>query len=464
VVSLAPSGSSGAGSAPDSKQGASLQRRGAGGAESTRERYPLGMDQRSTEPPASGAPALPSPEIALPRIQAAAATIAPHVVRTPTVPAPGLSEALGIDVVLKLETLQRTGAFKVRGALNKLFALSEAERARGVIASSAGNHAQGVALASKLLGCPATIVMPEATPTIKVDRTQGHGEHVEIVLHGAHYEEAYDRALELAQERGSTMVHPFDDLDVIYGQGTIGLELVEQTEPLDAFLVPIGGGGLIAGIALALKALWPSTRVIGVQAEGAAPMVASYRAGEARSVTHPRTIADGIQVGRVGQTTWPLVRDLVDECVTVDEESIVKAMVFGMEQLKLVTEGAGATGLAALLSGAVDPGNRCGVLLCGGNVDLKLVARVIESGLTNSGRYHRMVLRAPDVPGTLQRITAVLTRHKVNIVDIDHHRMGWKVPIGYVDVEVVLEVRDASQGRKIDAELEAEGFRVSTRS
>lgn len=415
----------------------------------------------SQAPDPGQAPAdLPTPAQALERIRAAADVIGPHVVRTPTIPAHALSESVGAEVVLKLETLQRTGAFKLRGALHKIFTLGEEERGRGVIAASAGNHAQGVALSSKLVGCPATIVMPARTPAIKVDRTQGHGEHVEIVLHGAHYEEAYDRAVELARERGSTMVHPFDDLDVIYGQGTIALELVEQTAPLDTFLVPIGGGGLIAGIALALKALWPETRVIGIQAEGASPMVESYRAGEVREVAHPTTIADGIKVGRVGHTTWPLVRDYVDECVTVDEEQIASAMVHGLEQLKLVTEGAGATALAALLAGKVDPGERCGVLLCGGNVDLNLIARVVESGLANSGRYHRVHLRARDVPGTLQRITEVLTRNEVNILSIDHRRQGWTVPVGFVDVDIVLEVRNALQASRLDADLRAEGFDV----
>jgi threonine dehydratase len=420
---------------------------------------PEPSSQPQPHSPASSS-ALPTPAIALPKLRAAAAVIAPHVVRTPTVAAPSLSELSGRQVSLKLEILQRTGAFKVRGALNKLAALTPLERSRGVIAASAGNHAQGVALAARLHGCPATIVMPARTPAIKVARTRSHGAHVEVVLHGAHYEEAFERALVLAAERGLVMVHPFDDLDVIYGQGTIALELAEQSEPLDSFVVPVGGGGLIAGVALGLKALWPKTRVIGVQAEGASPMVQSFQAGSERRVEHPQTIADGIRVGRVGRTTWPLVRDYVDECVTVTEEQLTEAIVTLLEQQKVVTEGAGAAGVAALLAGRAQFGERVGVLLCGGNIDLNLIARVIESGLSNSGRYHRVRLRAQDVPGTLQRITTVLTGCDVNILHIDHHRQGWRVPVGKVDVELLLEVRGPEDGVAVDRGLRAAGFQV----
>ncbi|QDU68597.1 threonine ammonia-lyase [Engelhardtia mirabilis] len=406
----------------------------------------------------TSAQALPTPIEALPMIRRAAEVIGPHIVRTPTVPAPAFSELSGHEVFLKLETLQRTGAFKVRGALNKILTLDPESRSRGVVAASAGNHAQGVALASKIVGCPATIVMPERTPVIKVGRTQSHGPHVTIVLHGANYDEAYDHARTLASERGAVMVHPFDDLDVICGQGTIGLELFEQAEPLDTVIVPIGGGGLIAGIGLALKALWPKVKLVGVQAEGAAPMVRSFEADSEVVVAGPKTIADGIQVGKVGRITWPLVRAVVDQCITVSEDEITDAMVQALEQTKLVTEGAGATALAGLLSGRAELGPRVGLLMCGGNIDLTLLTRVIESGLAKAGRYHRIRLRTADVPGVLQRITSVLTQLQTNIVDISHQRQGWKVPVGSVDVEILVEVRDGDQGPLVDEALRAAGF------
>lgn len=424
-----------------------------------------GLDRTSMAPADSSAMSMASttPAEALPRIRRAAEVIAPHVVKTPTVAAPALSELCGREVLLKLETLQRTGAFKVRGALHKILTLDDKARSNGVVAASAGNHAQGVALASRIVQCPAVIVMPERTPVIKVDRTQSHGAHVEIVLHGANYDEAYDHAKTLATDRGATMVHPFDDFDVLCGQGTIGLELDEQIGELDSVVIPIGGGGLIAGIGLALKALRPSIRIIGVQATGADPMVRSFEAGHPIDVDRPTTIADGIQVGKVGQLTWPLVQSVVDECLTVTEDEITEAMVVSLEQAKLVTEGAGATALAAVLSGRAQFGDRVGVLVCGGNIDLTLLTRVIESGLAKGGRYHRIRLRAADVPGVLERIAGVLSQHQVNIVDISHHRQGWKVPVGSVDVEILVEVRDEGVGEVVDAALRRSGFDTDPR-
>ncbi len=434
------------------------------GRDATRpESDPVGPNSGSSSSNPAGRPAPPgiSParlDSSLAAIRSAAERIAPHILRTPLIPSGALSDQTGRDVHLKLEILQRTGAFKVRGALNKILGLSSEERGRGVIAASAGNHAQGVGLASKLTETPAVIVMPEATPVIKVERTRAFG--AEIVLHGNNYEGAYERALELCSERQLTMVHPFDDFDVIHGQGTIGLELDEQLpREADAVVVPIGGGGLIAGIALALAALRPGLRVIGVQAEGAAPMARSFAAGRAIEVEHPQTLADGIQVGRAGSNTWPLVRDLVHDVVTVSDQEIAAAIATGIESCKVVLEGAGAAGLAAVLNGRVDAAAPC-VVLCGGNIDLNLMARVIERGLSDRGRYRALRLRTRDVPGTLLRITLVLGDHQANILDIAHHRQGWKVPVGFVEVEILAEVRSAAVGDELAAGLKRAGFEL----
>lgn len=382
-------------------------------------------------------------------IRRAAEVIGPHIVRTPTVLSHAFSQELGAEVHFKLEILQRTGSFKVRGALHRILILDPSERQRGVIAASAGNHAQGVGLAAQLCACPATIVMPVATPQIKVRRTAAYG--AEVVLFGDNYDRAYAHAVDLAETRGLVMIHPFDDPAVIAGQGTIGLELLEQLADFDTVVVPIGGGGLIAGIALALKALAPAVRIVGVQAAGAAPMVRSFEAGHPVEVAEPRTIADGIRVGKVGAHTWPIVRDLVDECVVVEEEDLALAIAAALEQSKIVLEGAGAAGLAALLARRTEPGERTVVLACGGNIDLTLLARVVELGLAHAGRTHRMRLRVPDQPGQLERIGAVLRRQGANILDIQHHRGGWRVPLGFVDVELLVETR----GREALAELEA---------
>ena len=398
-------------------------------------------------------PVLPpdlEPKPALERIRAAAEAIEPHVLDTPTLRNFGLSKLTGQEVHLKLEVLQRTGAFKVRGALNKILHLSPEDRARGVIAASAGNHAQGVGMAAELVGVPATIVMPSSTPIIKVERTKSYGAHVE--LEGAHYEEAYQHARKLAEQTGATMVHPFDDPEVLLGQGTIALVLDRDLPEVDAVVVPVGGGGLIAGIALGLAALRPGVAVIGVQAENAAPMAASFRAGKSVQVERPNTIADGIQVGRVGDLTFPLVQRHVKDVLTVSEEQIAQAIVSGVEQAKVVLEGAGAAGLAALLSGQLKAYPRVALVLCGGNIDLNRLARVIESGLATAGRYHVLRAALPDRPGALADVTAKLAEQRINILEITHYRQGWKVPLGQVHVEILVETRgkrDASELEKL---------------
>ncbi len=393
-------------------------------------------------------------------IQRAAREIGTHLRRTPTVYSYTFSESAGRAVHLKLENLQRTGSFKLRGALWKILSLSRDERERGLVAASAGNHAQGVALAARLLGCSATVVMPESTPLLKVRRTEGYG--AEIVLHGASWDAAQARALELAAERGSTLVHPFDDPRVIEGQGTVGLEILEDLPEVGTLVVPVGGGGLIAGIALAVKAERPDVRLVGVQARGASAMAESFAAGARVVHRDPRTIADGIRVGEPGVRTFEVVRALVDELVTVSDEEISEAVVQTLEKSKVVAETAGVVGLAALMREriALRPHDQVCAVVSGGNIDLNALARLIESGLANQGSYHLIELRMSDVPGQLYQVLAVLAETRCNVLDVQHYRAGWKVPVGSVDVEVLIETRNPGQGAQIEDLLRARGFRL----
>jgi threonine dehydratase len=397
-------------------------------------------------------------DAALARIRAARERIAPYLRRTPVVASATFGEVAGAEVHLKLENLQRTGSFKSRGALNKLLALDPAARARGLIAASAGNHAQGVALAARLCGARCTIVMPEATPLVKIQRTEGYG--AKVILAGSSWDESQGRASELAREQGLSMVHAFDDPDVIDGQGTVGLEILEDVPRVDTIVVPIGGGGLIAGIALAVKAQRADVRVVGVQASGAAAMTRSFETGRRVSVETTATIADGIRVGTVAERTFELVRALVDECLVVEDEAIEDAVVQAMEKSKVVAEPAGAAALAAVAGGRLRGAKRICAVVSGGNIDLNLLARLIEHGLARAGRYHLLKLRMPDSPGHLHRAIGAVAASKANILDVQHHRAGWKVPVGKVDVEILAETRHARQGAELEAELRRLGYEV----
>lgn len=394
----------------------------------------------------------------LERLRAARVRLAPHVRETPVVTSFTFSEGAGRDVRLKLENLQRTGAFKLRGALNKLLLLDPATRARGMVAASAGNHAQGLALASTLAGTRATIVMPESTALIKVRRTEDYG--AEVVLHGRSWDESHAFATRIAEERGALYVHPFDDPDIIVGQGTCGLELLEQLPEVRTVVVPIGGGGLIAGVALALKAQRPEVRVVGVQARGAQAMVRSFRAGVRTSIERPETIADGIRVGTPGALTFEIVRRHVDDCVTVEEHEIVDALLQTLSKSKVVAETAGVVGVAALAAGRVGGLDPVCAILSGGNIDLNFLGRIIQNGLAAAGFYHPLVVRIPDQPGQLQEILGVISRSHANIVDIEHRRHGWQVPLGSVDVAILLETRREQEGQGIDDALRKEGFEL----
>ncbi len=394
-------------------------------------------------------------------VRDAAKRLEPYVRETPTVYSYTFSEILGSDVHLKLENLQRTGSFKVRGALNKILTLEDDERARGLVAASAGNHAQGVALAAQLAGCSAKIVMPLSTAVTKIERTQGYG--AEVVLHGANYDEAAAHAAELGEVEGRTAIHPFDDWAIIHGQGTVGMEIARQVPDVGSVILPIGGGGLIAGVALAMKALRPEVKIIGVQAEGASPMVQSIIEGEERVVDNPKTMAEGIRVGKVGERTLSVVKALVDRTLTVTESEISSAVVELLEKNKVVAEAAAVTPIAAMLSGKVRGGSTLVGVITGGNIDLSLLGRLIESGLSLRGTLYRLKLRMEDEPGTLRRMLEAVEAERGNILDVRHDRAGWMVPVGSVDVDLLVELRSPEAGPAIETRLRDEGFQVMER-
>lgn len=385
--------------------------------------------------------------------------IRPHVYHTPLLPSRTFSDMTRAQVYLKAENLQRSGAYKIRGATNRLAQLSAEERARGVIAASAGNHAQGVAMAARALGVRCTIVMPTGAPLAKITATQGYG--ASIVLHGATYNDAYAHACELQAQTGMVYIHAYDDPDIIAGQGTLGLEILTDLPDVEAVIVSIGGGGLISGVATAIKALKPDVRIIGVQASGAASMRAALDAGQIVTLPTINTIADGIATRRAGELTFAIVRELVDDVVTIDDEEIIHAVLLLLERCKLLVEGAGAAGLAALLSGRIDvAGLRTVVLLSGGNIDMNLVGRFIQHGLTAQGRYLVIQTLLPDRPGALLRLLSLLAEQGVNVLDIEHHRTAPRLAIQQVEVMLTLETRDRAHCERLLELLGEQGYAV----
>lgn len=394
-------------------------------------------------------------------IRAAAERIKGAVIRTPMLVSQTLSEIIGAELWLKFENLQFTAAYKERGALNKLLQLSSDERARGVIAASAGNHAQAVAYHARRLGIPTTIVMPESTPTVKVSQTAGHG--AEVVLYGAMFDDAYARARELALENGYVFVHPFDDPQIIAGAGTIGLEMLEEAPDLDTIVVPIGGGGLMSGVSIAARAAKPDIELIGVEAELYPSMKCAIQ--DCHLPMGGDTLAEGIAVKQPGELTSQILRELANDVVLVSERELERsvAMLVGIE--KTVVEGAGAAGLAAILS---EPerykGKKVATLLCGGNIDTHLLANVLVRDLVRQGRMARLQINAHDQPGALAAITAILSAAGVNIVDIIHSRIFTRLPAKDTLIEVVCEARDPQSVDEVVTRLEAAGFRVSRAS
>jgi threonine dehydratase len=390
-------------------------------------------------------------------IRAAAARIDGAVIRTPMLVSRTLSEAIGAEVWLKFENLQFTAAYKERGALNKLLQLTAEERARGVIAASAGNHAQAVAYHAKRLGIPATIVMPESTPTVKVTQTAGHG--ATVVLHGKIVDDAFAKARELALENGYVFVHAFDDPQVIAGAGTIGLEMLEDAPDLDTIVVPIGGGGLMSGIAIAARALKPDIELIGVEAELYPSMKCAIEG--CRMPLGGDTLAEGIAVKQPGELTSRILGELANEVVLASERDLERAvaMLVGIE--KTVVEGAGAAGLAAMLG---DParfaGKKVATILCGGNIDTHLLANVLVRDLVRQGRIARLHVAAHDQPGALAAITSKVHEAGVNIIEINHSRIFTRLPAKDTVIEVECEARDPALIDDVVARLEAAGFQV----
>jgi len=370
------------------------------------------------------------------------------------------SDRTGAEIHLKLENLQRTGSFKIRGATNRIAHLTDEEREAGVVTASAGNHAQGVALAATRAGVDAKIVMPEYAPVSKVEATKAYG--AEVVLHGADYDAAQERAYELRDAEGRTYVHAFDDERVMAGQGTIGLEIVEDCPELDTVVVPVGGGGLISGVATAVKANDPEVRVVGVQAEGASAMARSLQKGERVELDEVDTIADGIAVGQPGSLTFEVVRERVDELVTVSDAAIARTVVDLLERSKTLVEGAGAVALAAVVEEAFEYGDGEVIVpaLCGGNIDLNVLRNVITRGLVEDGRYLKLKTTLKDRPGALEGLIEIIADARANIYGIRHERTSLDMSLGGVEVELDLETRGHEHVAELIAELEANGYEV----
>lgn len=401
----------------------------------------------------------PASILSLADIRAAAQRLAGRVLSTPCKESAWLSELTGTRLLLKLENLQHTGSFKERGAGNVLSLLSKEERERGVVTASAGNHAQAVALHASRLGIAATVVMPETTPLVKIEATRRFG--AELELFGRSYDEAAERAETIGRDQGLTYVHPFDDLRVMAGQGTIGLELLEQQPDLQAVVVPVGGGGLLAGIACAIKETNPRVRVYGVESRDFSGMKAALEAETPGQLRGGKTIADGIAVRRVGKLTVPVVQKYADGVVLVDEEEIAEAILTLLEREKTVAEGAGAVGLAALLHRRLAlEGLRVAVVLSGGNIDVSLMARIVSRGLVKTGRLVRLSFTVPDVSGTLAHLTDAVARSRANILEINHDRDFSGAELGETRIELVLETHGFDHIRQIRASLGDAGYAV----
>jgi threonine dehydratase len=367
------------------------------------------------------------------------------------------SQLTGNSIYLKLENLQRTGAFKERGALNKLLTLTPEERACGVIAASAGNHAQGLAYHAGRRDIRAQICMPLTTPLIKVSATKAYG--AEVVLYGANYDEACEEAVRRGKQQHLTFIHPFDDDAVIAGQGTLGLELLQQHPEIEAVVVPIGGGGLIGGVACAIKETNPKVQVVGVQTTRLPSMKVAVAEGKPVTLAPAATIADGIAVRRAGDRTLPLVQKYVDEIVTVNEEEIANAVLLLLEREKMLAEGAGAAAIAAVINHKIKmAGKKIAVLVCGGNMDVTLLSRIIERGLVKDGRLVRLRVHLPDYPGALHKVTGILANHRANIVETSYDRAYYGVNLGDTAIDITMETRGPDHIAELLSALEAGGY------
>ncbi|MFZ7103730.1 MAG: threonine ammonia-lyase [Peptococcaceae bacterium] len=370
------------------------------------------------------------------------------------------SELSGNKVYLKTENLQKTGSFKIRGAYNRISTMAAKERSKGVIAASAGNHAQGVAFGAAQAGIPATIVMPVGAPLAKITATKGYGANV--VLAGDVYDDAYQKAREIQKDTGAVFVHAFDDKDVIAGQGTIGLEILDELPAVDAILAPIGGGGLISGIAAAVKSLKPAVKIIGVEADGAACVKVSRDKKEICPLTSAHTIADGIAVKCPGELTFHLIQKYVDDVITVTDEEIASTILLLLERSKLVAEGAGAAALAALIYGkSLIRDKNVAVMISGGNIDVNFMSRIIEKGLVKTGRNIKLSTIMLDKPGNLQHFLSIIAQNKANVISIYHDRLDPDISLDKAQVDVVLETQSAQHVRVLIENLRAQGYIVN---
>ena len=397
-------------------------------------------------------------EVTLADIEAARAAIADVAVATPMEESRWLSALAGGPVMLKCENLQRTGSFKIRGAYLRISRLSVEERAHGVVAASAGNHAQGVALAASTLGIRSTVFMPEGAPIPKEKATRGYG--ADVVFHGRYLEDAMVAAREFAARTGAVLIHPFDHPDVVAGQGTLGLEILEQAPDVRTVLVPTGGGGLLAGIAIAVKAVRPDVRVVGVQAEGAAAYPGSLAAGHPVPLDSMTTMADGIAVGRPGDITFAAVRDHVDDIITVSEESLSRALLALVERAKQVVEPAGAAAVAAMLDDPEGFETPAVALLSGGNIDPLLLGKVIRHGLASAGRYLYLRVCIPDLPGGLAGLLAEVGAAGANVLEVAHERISPTLDLNEVEVRIQLETRGDAHAEQVMSRLRGRGYRV----
>jgi len=398
------------------------------------------------------------PVVSLADIQAAREVLDGVAVRTPVEESRWLTALAGGPVFLKCENLQRTGSFKIRGAYNRIARLPEEERPAGVVAASAGNHAQGVALAAQLLGIKATVFMPEGAPIPKEKATRGYG--ADVIFSGKYIDQALVRAREFADETGAVLIHPFDHEDIVAGQGTCGLEILEQVPDVATVLVPTGGGGLIAGVATAIKALNPSVRVVGVQAEGAAAFPESLSAGHPVPLESMKTMADGIAVGRPGDVPFKAVQDHVDDVVTVSEESLSRALLALVERAKMIVEPAGAAAVAAILDNPTAYATPAVAILSGGNIDPLLLGKVIRHGMAAASRYLSLRVCIPDAPGGLARLLGELAEVQANVLEVAHERISPSLHLDEVEVQVQLETRGEAHAERVLARLRERGYRV----
>ncbi|MEM3832325.1 MAG: threonine ammonia-lyase [Thermoprotei archaeon] len=393
-------------------------------------------------------------------VQRAEVVLKNIVYKTPLDKSNTLSRMTGGEVYLKLENLQKTGAFKVRGAYYKIHKLSPEEKARGVIAASAGNHAQGVAYASTMAGIKSTIVMPVTTPPSKINATKSYG--AEVVLHGAIYDESYRKALEIADKTGSVFIHPFDDPYVIAGNGTIGLEIIHDLPDVDVIIVPVGGGGLISGIASIIKSLRKNVKIIGVEPESAPKFTASLKEGHVVEVKTKQSLADGLLTKKPGNLTFEIVSEIVDDIVTVSEDEIAMSMVLLMERAKTVTEGAGASSVAALLNNKINVKSKKVVaLISGGNADLTTLYKVIMRGLAQMKRITTIKCILPDMPGTLKNVVEIIASERGNIIDIFHSRIDPQLEPVSAEVQLLIEIPEPETINRIEEKIRSLGYSVS---